>query len=81
MPEPQASVIKQICDMRGVSYRWLAGQLGVLEQRFNHIEAGRLKAPPGYYERASVVLGVPVQLLRPPAPGTDGEPEPEAAAI
>jgi transcriptional regulator with XRE-family HTH domain len=78
----ELSPIKQIAEVRGIRHTWLAAQLGVKPDYFNHIEAGRMKAPRGYYERAAQVLGVPVRLLLPPAstePDREPEPEPTAA--
>jgi transcriptional regulator with XRE-family HTH domain len=68
----QKSQIKKFCDARGIKYRWIAGQLGMSEGHFNHIEAGRRTPREGYYEDAARILGVPIDSLRP-------EPEPVAA--
>lgn len=70
---PPLSTIQRICAARGIRQTWIAEKLEVSPSRFNHIEAGRRPAPPGYYERAAEVLGVPVEMLRPQ--------EPEAAAV
>jgi transcriptional regulator with XRE-family HTH domain len=63
--ERQDSAIERILEARGVRRDWLANRLGISPSRFTHIEAGRRPPPPGYYERAAAILGVPVEMVRP----------------
>jgi hypothetical protein len=44
---------------------WLAEQLGVQPWTFSRIEARSQNAPDGWYERAALLLGVPVDTIRP----------------
>jgi transcriptional regulator with XRE-family HTH domain len=65
MIEREKSMVKRICDSRGIRYGWVATQIGVSFPQFTHIEAGNRKAPPGYYERIARVLQVPIELIIP----------------
>jgi transcriptional regulator with XRE-family HTH domain len=71
--ERKPSPIKRILDERGITYTRFAELVGLPHAvAFHRIESGEQKPPADYYERARLILGVPIELLRP-------EPEPVAA--
>lgn len=60
------SPIKEILDVRGIRYVVFAQKLGLPHQvAFTRIEGGEQEPPPGYYEKAAELLGVPVTMVTP----------------
>jgi Helix-turn-helix domain len=74
----RASNVKDLLLAQGRTVVWLAAQLGVSKWTVHRIEAGIQAAPPGYYERAAQVLGVPLRFVLPPEHAA--EPEAETVA-
>ena len=58
--------LKAACAEQGRQLQWLAIQLGVTPRRLSAIMLGDVPAPPDFYQRAAVILNVPVERITAP---------------
>lgn len=55
------SGLKALLAERGIKVGWFATTiLGMKRQIFDHVEAGRMRPPQGYYERAAAFFQMPL---------------------